>query len=80
MLLAKIYIHTYSLKLNQSSNIQEYRERTMFDKLIIIIYIQNMLFGQQYFEKNQGSKGIRQLVINLCTSTMMIHKITPSLD
>ena len=28
----------------------------------------------------QESKGIRQLPINLCTSTMIIHKITPSID
>ena len=29
---------------------------------------------------SQGSKGIRQLPINLCTSPMSIHKITPSVD
>ena len=28
----------------------------------------------------QGSKGIRQRPINLCTSPMMIQKITPSID
>ena len=28
----------------------------------------------------QGSKGIRQRPTNLCTSPMMIHKITPSAD
>ena len=29
---------------------------------------------------NQGAKGIRQCLINLCTSPMIIHKITPSVD
>ncbi len=29
---------------------------------------------------NQGSKGIRQWPIYLCTSPMMIHKITPSVN
>ena len=28
--------------------------------------------------KSQGSKGIRQSLINLCKSPMMIHKIRPS--
>ena len=28
----------------------------------------------------QGSKGIRQWPINWCTSPMIIHKITPSLE
>ena len=35
-----------------------------------------------YYEegKKQVSKGIIQWPINLCTSPMMIHKITPSVD
>ena len=28
----------------------------------------------------QGSKGVRQWTINLCTSPMMIYKITPCVD
>ena len=28
----------------------------------------------------QGSKGIRQWPMNLCTSSIFIHKITPSVD
>ena len=31
-------------------------------------------------ENMQGSKGIRQWPINLCTSPMMIQKINPSVD
>ena len=30
--------------------------------------------------KNQGFKGITQWLINLCTYSMMIHKITPPVD
>ena len=29
---------------------------------------------------DQGSKGIRQLMKNLCISPMMIHKTTPSVE
>ena len=29
---------------------------------------------------SQGSKGIKQLSINFCTSQMMVHKITPTVD
>ena len=32
---------------------------------------------QKYFKLIQGFKGIRQWPINLCTSLMMIHNITP---
>ncbi len=33
-----------------------------------------------YIHLMQGSKGIRQWLINLCTSPMIINKIIPSLD
>ena len=33
-----------------------------------------------YVNNCQGSKGIRQWTINCCTSPMMTHKITPSVD
>ena len=42
--------------------------------------------GTKYEEANnqfvlyQGSKGIRQWVINRCTSQIMLNKITPSVD
>ena len=31
-------------------------------------------------QKKQESKGIRQCLINISTSPMIIHKITPSVD
>ena len=33
-----------------------------------------------FWEKSKESKGIRQWPINLCTSPMIIHKITPFID
>ena len=34
----------------------------------------------KYWKEQQGSKGIRQWLINWCTSPMIIDKITPSKD
>ena len=38
------------------------------------------IVGTYTYGINQGSKGIRQWLINLCTSLVMIHKFTPYVD
>ena len=46
----------------------------------MVVCIQNYGFSGAATPNMQGSKGIRQRPINWCTSPMVIHKITPSVD
>ena len=45
---------------------------------ILIMFVQSYVyFHSQNTDALQGYKGIRQWLLNWCTSPMMIHKITP---
>ena len=51
-------------------------DKKLFTKMLYKYCINSVKFKGIY----QGSKGKRQWPMNLCTSPMMIHKITPSVD
>ena len=53
---------------------------TNYNCIVVSKFNMKMLYSHKCMRLNQESKGIRQWPINLCTSPMMIHKITPSLD